>query len=184
MYRERYFEARKVPYFSIGVKTYRGVFMINQRALVNEFISLTMHMIAWNRTKLEKTCNVNGRSNEGALTIRQFHVMMYIHRTKAQTVSMIAAWFGISKSSMSIMLTKLEKLGYLYKEHTEDREDGRKVYFRLTDAGKMVLQKTEEQILENIEMCFSVFDAKQSERFYTLLQELHTMLKIAGGREE
>lgn len=157
--------------------------MGKHKELVQEFIALSIQMITWNRAHLEKTFNVNGKSNEDALTVRQFHVMIYIHKTGVQTVSKLASTFGISKSSMSIMLTKLEKIGYLYKEHAEEKEDGRKVYFRLTEKGTIALKEAEEQILQNIEVCFSDFDDAQSERFYTLLQELQEMLKIAGGRE-
>lgn len=157
--------------------------MGKHKQLVQEFIALSIQMITWNRAHLEKTFNVNGKSNEDALTVRQFHVMVYIHKKEVQTVSKLASIFGISKSSMSIMLTKLEKIGYLHKEHAEEKEDGRKVYFRLTEKGTIALKKAEEQILQNIEVCFSDFDDAQSERFYTLLQELQEMLKIAGGRE-
>lgn len=156
--------------------------MGKHKELVQEFIALSIQMITWNRAHLEKTFNVNGKSNEDALTIRQFHVMVYIHKTGVQTVSKLASTFGISKSSMSIMLTKLEKIGYLHKEHA-GKEDGRKVYFRLTEKGTTALKEAEEQILQNIEICFSDFDAEQSERFYILLQEFQAMLKIAGGRE-
>ena len=96
-------------------------------------MALNMNILCWNRAHIEKSFNINGKTKERALTIRQFHVLMFIKNANIHTLSEIAKWFSISKSSMSIMLSKLEKLGYLTRKQEADM-DGRKVSGTLTEA--------------------------------------------------
>ena len=110
------------------------------KQIAKQLMALNMNILCWNRAHIEKSFNINGKTKERALTIRQFHVLMFIKNANIHTLSEIAKWFSISKSSMSIMLSKLEKLGYLTRKQEADM-DGRKVFFHLTTKGKRLWQR-------------------------------------------
>ena len=72
--------------------------------------------------------NVNSRIN---LTINEIHLCK-----KGCTVSKLAAMLGVSKPSVTVMVNKLEKKGYLKK--LSSPEDGRSVKVNLTREGAIV----------------------------------------------
>lgn len=152
------------------------------KEIAKQLMALNMNILCWNRAHLEKSFNINGKTKEGALTIRQFHVLMFIKSTDIHTLSQIATWFSTSKSSMSIMLSKLEKLGYLTRKQ-EAGMDGRKAFFHLTTKGEAAVAEAEEFTLETIAACFSHFDAQTQARCLAHLEEFNQMM-TAGGKQE
>lgn len=152
------------------------------KEIAKQLIALNMNILCWNRAHLEKSFNVNGKTKEGALTIRQFHVLMFIKGAQIHTLSEIAKWFSTSKSSMSIMLSKLEKLGYLTRKQ-EAGMDGRKAFFHLTQKGEEAVAEAEENVLETIAACFSQLDAQTQARCLAHLEEFNQMI-TAGGKQE
>lgn len=152
------------------------------KQIAKQLMALNMNILCWNRAHIEKSFNINGKTKEGALTIRQFHVLMFIKSANIHTLSEIAKWFSISKSSMSIMLSKLEKLGYLTRKQEADM-DGRKVFFHLTTKGKEAVAEAEEMALDTIAACFSQFDAQTQARCLAHLEEFNQMM-TAGGKQE
>lgn len=152
------------------------------KEIAKQLMALNMNILCWNRAHLEKSFNINGKTKEGALTIRQFHVLMFIKSTNIHTLSEIAKWFSTSKSSMSIMLSKLEKLGYLTRKQ-EEGMDGRKAFFHLTTKGEEAVAEAEELALETVAGCFSQFDAQTQARCLAHLKEFNQMI-TAGGKQE
>lgn len=152
------------------------------KEIAKQLITLNMNILCWNRAHIEKSFNINGKTKEGALTIRQFHVLMFIKNANIHTLSEIAKWFSISKSSMSIMLSKLEKLGYLTRKQ-EAGMDGRKAFFHLTTKGEEAVAEAEEMTLETIAACFSQLDAQTQARCLAHLEEFNQMI-TAGGKQE
>ena len=96
--------------------------MGNARKIAEELVALNMNILWWNRQHIEKLFNINGKNNMQDLTMRQFHVLMLVQTMNLHTVSELSNWSRISKSSMSIMVSKLKKLGYLYKEQAVDTD--------------------------------------------------------------
>lgn len=150
------------------------------KKIAKELITLNMNIFWWNWEHIEKSFNINGKTNEGELTIRQFHVLSFIKNSHMRTISEIARWMRISKSSMSIMISKLEKNGYLRKEQAANTDDGRKMYFYLTEKGMAAVAEAEERVLDNVADCFAALDTEKQENIYAHLQELNQILKVGG----
>lgn len=153
---------------------------IHGKEIAQELIALNTNIFLWNREHIEKSFNINGKAKEGELTVRQFHVLTFIKNGGMHTVSEISNWLNISKSSMSIMISKLEKNGYLRKEQADHADDGRKMYFYLTKKGLAAIQEAEERVLEIVAACFSSLDPEKKKEFYAHLQELNRILKAGG----
>ena len=79
--------------------------------------------------------NVNSRIN---LTINEIHFLEAVGAgcRKGCTVSRLAAMLGVSKPSVTVMVSKLEKKGFL--EKLQSQEDGRSVKVVLTREGSLV----------------------------------------------
>lgn len=79
--------------------------------------------------------NVNSRIN---LTINEIHFLEAVGAgcKKGCTVSRLAAMLGVSKPSVTVMVNKLGKKGYL--EKLSSQEDGRSVKVVLTHEGSLV----------------------------------------------
>ncbi len=74
------------------------------KKIAEELIALNTNIFLWIREHIEKSFNINRKTKEGELTVRQFHVLTFIKNGAMHTVSEISNWFNISKSSMSIMI--------------------------------------------------------------------------------
>ena len=79
--------------------------------------------------------NVNSRIN---LTINEIHFLEAVGAgcRKGCTVSRLAAMLGVSKPSVTVMVSKLEKKGFL--EKLQSQEAGRSVKVMLTREGSLV----------------------------------------------
>ncbi len=150
------------------------------KEIAKELVALNMNIWWWNRGHMMKSFHVNGKNENGLLTMQQFHVLMFIKSTGVNTISELCKWLHLSKSSMSIMISNLEKMEYLYKQQADDTDDDRKVYLHLTDIGKQTVAKAEQKVLEDIAGCFASFSEEAQTKICTNLKELNTMLKAGG----
>lgn len=137
--------------------------MLNQdetRILAEKMLAFFIRFSHWKTQVYDQKFNINGKGkNTPELTVRQFGILFLIHHYKLKTVSELVQEINISKSSISLMVTKLTDEGYLRKKAPRKGDDGRKVYIELTAKGKRAL----EELTNNI---FLVFDS-----FYNSLAE-------------
>jgi len=72
------------------------------------------------------------------LTIREMHLIEYVGKAGAQgrTLSEIADFLGVARSSVTVSVRKLEQMGYLMKSGCT--VDGRVIYVTLTRDGRRV----------------------------------------------
>ncbi len=150
------------------------------KEIAKELVALNMNICWWSRGHMMKSFHVNGKNENGLLTIQQFHVLMFIKSTGINTISELCKWLHLSKSGMSIMISNLEKMEYLYKQQADDTDDGRKVYLHLTDIGKQAVENAEQKVLADIAGCFASFSEEAQTKICTNLKELNTMLKAGG----
>lgn len=78
---------------------------------------------------------------EEDITEKQFKVLAAINYFGYNTVTKLENYFLTSGSSVSIIVQKLEKAGYLIKERNKCKEDHRITYLCLTENGQNVLNK-------------------------------------------
>ncbi|MEA4816549.1 MAG: MarR family transcriptional regulator [Lachnospiraceae bacterium] len=79
--------------------------------------------------------------NKNSLSERQFLILAHLDVFNQLTISQFEKMFHISKSSISLTISKLELNGYVKKEKGSLEEDGRKVYICLTDTGKAIVDE-------------------------------------------
>ena len=90
-----------------------------------------------NVINLEENAQKNVNSRIG-LSINEIHFLEAVGEgcREGCTVSKLASMLGVSKPSVTVMVNKLEKKGYL--EKLNNQEDGRSVMVTLTREGALV----------------------------------------------
>ena len=108
---------------------------VTGRDIMTAMLELASDIGRWNKQNMSG-CLINDRLQELGLTKHQMELMGFLYANEGlNTVSAISAELGISKGSLSLMLTKLKKAGYVEKEAAKEDDDGRKVYISLTEKG-------------------------------------------------
>lgn len=153
---------------------------ISGKKIAELIIYLNVNLVCWSRMHLEQVFSSNGKGEEGKLTVQQFHILLYIRDFGINTVSEISEAFCLSKSSTSLTISKMVAKGYLVKETPIKGDDGRKIYFHLTDKAYTALQATESNLMEVAGRYFDSFD---EETRRTLCSHLNTInhLLLTGG---
>lgn len=78
------------------------------------------------------------------LSEQQLHVLSHLDRVRATRVGELAAHMGLSHSSVSLTLDRLQRDGYVTRDRSE--ADARVSLVRLTDAGEEV--RDAQRVLE------------------------------------
>ena len=154
---------------------------ITSREIAACVLTMSTNFLRWHKTYIEKSCNIKAGLMEHNLTIPQLQILFFLRMNpKIRTVSALSAELFISKGSLSLMLTKLEKNGYLRKDAPEKEDDGRKVYLSLTDRAREVLKEAEETLLKSTSAVFEQMDDEAKNKFYDKLMELQQIFAIGG----
>ena len=89
--------------------------------------------------------NINGKNN-CELSMRQFRILMALYKLNVDSISQLEDTFKISKSSLSLTISKMEKSGLIYKEHNPEDSDKRTVHIKLTPKGIELIEKFNDTI--------------------------------------
>lgn len=108
------------------------------------------------------------------LTPLQAYVLLEIEKGGVNNISGVCNDFGINQGNASTMCKKLEQAGLLLRERSED--DERVVILSVTDKGRKVLKKIEEQFLAFDEYCRGISNEKMNEilKGFNMFEELIT----------
>lgn len=129
------------------------------RELAEKLVAFNIRLGHWKAQVYDKEFNINGKGkNKPELTSRQFGILFLIYHYKLNTVSQLVEEINISKSSVSLTVTKLTEEGYLRKKAPKKGEDGRKVYIEITPKGKKSLEKLTETIVDVFDMFYRTLD--------------------------
>lgn len=154
---------------------------ITSREIAACVMTMSSNFLRWHKMHIEKTCSIKTKLMAHNLTMNQLHLLIFLHMNpEIRTVSALSAELFISKGSLSLMLSKLERNGYLRKEAPKKEDDGRKVYLSLTERGREVLEETEETLLESTSAVFEQMDDEAKNRFYAKLMELQQIFATGG----
>ncbi len=123
----------------------------------------------------ENYFNINGKNNNG-ITMHQFNILSTIYYTKINTISGLENVFGISKSSLSITVKKLENDGYISKKN-DINEDGRKVYLEVTDKGIEEIKIKEKIMYELFKIFFNSLSEENKENLQDGIVKLNKVFK-------
>ncbi len=124
--------------------------------LARQMLDLQIQWGQWNKNMINQVFNINGKSNID-LTLQQFIILMMVHKMDIKSVSQMACLLNLSKSSLSLTLSKMEKENLLQKMPPPKGDDGRKVYLCVTQKGISALEEREQKTLQFfVEYCDSL----------------------------
>lgn len=134
----------------------------------------------WNKKYVTKAVIIR-RLEELGLTQHQVEILgaMSIN-PELNTVSALSAELFISKSSLSLMLSKLEKGGFLEKQAATGEDDGRKVYISLTEKGREAVESIRKLMVDTAAVAFEEMNPKTRALFYTKVKELQELFQVGG----
>ena len=80
----------------------------SSQKLAKKMLDFQIQWGQWHKNMVNQIFNINGKNNID-LTIQQFIILMLIHKMDINSVSQIAYLLNLSKSSISLTLSKMEK---------------------------------------------------------------------------
>lgn len=153
---------------------------ITGKDVMSLMLELAQDMQRWNKINMSEH-GIAAYLEEVGLTKHQMELLGFLYgNPETNTVSRIASELLISKGSLSLMLTKLEKQGFVEKTAPDGNDDGRKVYISLTENGRKAIENMMEVLLKK---GGHVFDAMSQEKrllFYRKLEELKAIFNLGG----
>lgn len=124
---------------------------------------------------------VGGNKNTG-LTKAQFGLLQLINSLEKVTVSTLVAVTGTSKSSTSIMLTKMENDGYIKRVPADGDDDKRKVYIVLTEKGESIYKAASDSFIEKFNGFYGSLSAENKILFSNIIENSYRL--FVENREE
>ncbi|MFC7679730.1 MarR family winged helix-turn-helix transcriptional regulator [Paenibacillus sp. GCM10028914] len=116
------------------------------------------------------------------LTREQYQVMCLIHSNERCTSTILADILFVGKSSITAIVNRMVTRNWI--ERTRDEEDRRIVYLTLTDSGRRVYKKAENQLQSLVSSYLTHFDEGEVEHFITLYEKLARLMHEHGGDQE
>lgn len=117
------------------------------KELAQMLMEFNFKLSHWDSCNYNKQFNKNGKSRH-SLSIRQFHILIITYKFGFSTVSQYQNIMDISKSSLSLTVSKLVEQGYLCREFPQENDDGRKVYIKITQKGIDAVNEASDRVIE------------------------------------
>ena len=116
---------------------------------------------------------IEGDKHFEYLTSRQFMTIMAIlHLPEDETtLNNIAKKLGTSKQNVNILITTIEKKGYIVT--TPSFRDKRAINVKITESGKKVMLECNEKGIVFLADVFSDFTSEEMETLWSLLKKLY-----------
>lgn len=127
--------------------------------LLAEKFMLALELMMDYRNKYFKSAKLSVLRKD--VSDRQFTILCALQYGKKNTVSELAKMLQISKSTLSIIMGKMIKKGYLLKTHPQDDEDKRKIYFSVSESGKKILDEVQKSNLNEMKYLYSKMNEEQ-----------------------
>ena len=126
--------------------------------LINDLLSFNMRLGCIMRNKF----NVNGKG-QFEISMRQFQILLALRLNSIDSISGLEQMFNISKSSLSLTISKMEKSGFIHKEQLPDDKDKRTVHLKITSKGEEITKKFDEIICQSFTDFYKTLNEKQKE---------------------
>lgn len=132
--------------------------------LINEAAEKWLHLVelGW---QIKKNSPSKALFYNGKISQRQFKILGALEFTKLNTISELAEKMHISKSTLSIIISKMIKSGYVTKSRPDNEPDKRKVYFYPTEKGIEILKAKSEANTNNFKAFYNSISPHQRENF-------------------
>ena len=126
--------------------------------LINDLLSFNMRLGCIMRNKF----NVNGKG-QFEISMRQFQILLALRLNSIDSISGLEQLFNISKSSLSLTISKMEKSGFIHKEQFPDDKDKRTVHLKITSKGEEITKMFDEIICQSFTDFYKTLNEKQKE---------------------
>ena len=126
--------------------------------LINDLLSFNMRLGCIMRNKF----NVNGKG-QFEISMRQFQILLALRLNSIDSISGLEQLFNISKSSLSLTISKMEKSGFIHKEQLPDDKDKRTVHLKITSKGEEIIKKFDEIICQSFTDFYKTLNENQKE---------------------
>lgn len=130
-----------------------------------------LNLARWSKNYCLKNFNVNGKGNF-AITLRQFHILVMLQELGVETLSELSELLAISKSSLSLTISKMVEEGYIRKELPSTADDGRRIYFYVTEKGLQAMKEAENHMVQNLSKYYETLNEEQKEDLVIGLKKL------------
>lgn len=107
---------------------------------------------------------------QGEITQEQYWLMRKLHRSGAQSISVLADALGITSSSATTACKRLEKMGLVVRER--QTSDERMVHVSLTDAGRERIAEWQKQRRELLAHLIEPLNTQEKEEFQRILEHM------------
>jgi DNA-binding MarR family transcriptional regulator len=119
--------------------------------------------------------HVRDEKAKRVLSLRQAGVLDHLDAVESTHLHELAAHLGITASSMSLMIDRLERDGYVHR--SRDKKDARRINLRLTAAGVRI--KEQEKILD-ADLVKAMLRRLSPEERESALAGLRSLARAAG----
>jgi len=121
------------------------------------------------------------KNNRIDLSIREMHLIECVgmDRETGKTVSEIAEYLKVARPSVTVMVNKLERKGYLEKQGS--RTDGRMVCVRLSREGRKVEAYHRQYHMNMVREIEKEFDPAEQELLIRTIVKLNDFFKKGVG---
>ena len=148
----------------------------NATDLAMGLLNFNLQLGCWFAGNLRNHFNINGKGNI-EISMRQFQILMALQHHNVDNISGLENIFNISKSSLSLTISKMENTGLLYKEHYPEDKDRRTVHLRLTSKGEEITKKFFEAICISFTDFYGTLDDAQRENMKIGIEKLSKVFK-------
>ena len=90
-------------------------------------------------------------------------------------ISKLATLMEISNPAVSQKINVLEEKGYVERYSTKN--DRRVVYVKLTEAGKKILERENERLMNSMKIIFDKMGEEDTEKFIELMSKLYKIIQ-------
>ncbi|WP_281869417.1 MarR family winged helix-turn-helix transcriptional regulator [Brevibacillus parabrevis] len=119
--------------------------------------------------------------DEFQLTLQQENLLQYIIRNERVTVNEIAAFFSITKSAVSQVLSHLESRTFIRRE--SNPEDRRESFILLGEAGQKYAELMDEADEAFVKQYFSQIDMSVLEQMLETIKKVNRAIKESVDTE-
>jgi DNA-binding MarR family transcriptional regulator len=120
--------------------------------------------------KNECSCSIFSECGLSDMTVKQIAYLKVIDEQGDVTFSRLAEITKNSKPTITEMVNKFVRMECVYREPC--RDDGRILYIRLTDKGKMIAQAEQAALRRVIERMINTLDEEELDLLIGVLQKV------------
>lgn len=142
---------------------------IENKALVEKWMHAMNAAHLYHSKKIKRTFSAGRKSQ---ISDRQFEIMTVIEYLNINTISELAKVMDLNKSTLSIIVSKLVDRGFILRELPSTVDDGRKIYFVLSEEGKKFLTNVGQEDMNFIVMVYNNMSKEQKREIKKVINNI------------